>query len=171
MKMNKKGVTILELLISIIIISTVILLLLKVMFSLENINNNKTYASNDEISRTEMIKTIESDFLSLKLNGIEIRNQEIIFYYQETSKTLKISQNKIIYGEESYTLNSENASYDSCVRYTYEPLENDYYLINITIPVLVDNQNTTKKDDIILTYIGLLNETSNYLTSYECSKK
>ena len=57
--MNKKGVTILELLISITLISIVVLLLIKVIFSLDNINNDKTYASNDEISRTELIKNIE----------------------------------------------------------------------------------------------------------------
>jgi len=71
--MNKKGVTILELLISITLVSIVILLLIKVIFSLNNINNDKSYASNDEISRTELIKNIESDFLKLKLEGSKFR--------------------------------------------------------------------------------------------------
>lgn len=170
-KMNKRGVTILELLISIILISTVILLLLKVMFSLENINNDQSYASSDEISRTEIIKTIENDFLTLKLNGIEIVDNKITFYFKEASKTLTIDENKIIYGEESYSLNSANATYDACVNYKYESLENDYYLINLNIPVLIDGKNTTAKDDLTLVYIGLLNEDSNYLLSYVCSKK
>ena len=71
--MNKRGVTILELLISISLISVVILLLLKLMFSLDNINSAKDYASDDEISRTTIIKNIESDFLKLNLNGLDIK--------------------------------------------------------------------------------------------------
>ena len=97
--MNKKGVTILELLISITLISIVILLLIKVIFSLDNINNDKTYASNDEISRTELIKNIESDFLKLKLEGLEIKKEEnttIKFYYESTYKELKIEKDKDI---------------------------------------------------------------------------
>lgn len=169
--MDRKGVTILELLISILLISVVILLLLKVMFSLDAINNDKTYASSDEISRTEIIKRIESDFLELKLNGIAIDGNKIIFYYEDTSKILTINGDKLVYDNESYPLNSENALYSSCTDYTYQLLENDYYLININIPVLIDGIDTTTNDDITLTYIGLLNQNSNFQTNYVCSKK
>ena len=71
--MNKKGVTILELLISISLISVIILLLLKVMLSLNNINNDPTYASSDEINRTTIIKNIESTFIKDKLIGTDFR--------------------------------------------------------------------------------------------------
>ncbi|MDE5538952.1 MAG: prepilin-type N-terminal cleavage/methylation domain-containing protein, partial [Bacilli bacterium] len=43
--MNKRGVTILELLISIALISVVILMLVFLMFSLEKIINDTSYAS------------------------------------------------------------------------------------------------------------------------------
>ena len=120
--MNKKGVTILELLISITLVSIVILLLIKVIFSLNNINNDKSYASNDEISRTELIKNIESDFLKLKLEGLEIRKEEnatIKFYYESTYKELKIEKDKITYNNETKTLESSNATYDLCPSYEY----------------------------------------------------
>ena len=68
--MNKKGVTILEILISVSLISIVILLLLKVMLSLDNINNDKTYASSDEIRRTTIIKNIENIILFLLKTSI-----------------------------------------------------------------------------------------------------
>jgi len=82
--MNKKGVTILELLISITLISIVILLLIKVIFSLNNINNDKSYASNDEISRTELIKNIESDLLKVidgALRHDSLKLSSLIFSY------------------------------------------------------------------------------------------
>ena len=145
--MNKKGVTILELLISITLVSIVILLLIKVIFSLNNINNDKSYASNDEISRTELIKNIESDFLKLKLEGLEIRKEEnatIKFYYESTYKELKIEKDKITYNNETKTLESSNATYDLCTSYEYVSLDDNYYLIKINIPVLINNKNTPK---------------------------
>ncbi len=54
--MNKKGVTLLELIISISLTSIVSLLIIKVIFSLGIINNYDSYACNDEISRAEIIK-------------------------------------------------------------------------------------------------------------------
>lgn len=172
--MNKKGVTILELLISITLISIVILLLIKVIFSLDNINNDKTYASNDEISRTEIIKNIESDFLKLKLEGLEIRKEEnttIKFYYESIYKELKIEKDKITYNNETKTLESSGATYDLCPSYEYISLDDNYYLIKINIPVLINNENTRIEDDINLTYIGLKKENNNYPLNYVCLKQ
>ena len=70
MNLHKKGFTILEVLLSIVLISIVLLLLLRVMMSLENIGHDPSYASDDEIIRTEIIKNIESDFLTYHLNGL-----------------------------------------------------------------------------------------------------
>lgn len=170
--MNKRGVTILELLISISLISVVILLLIKVMFSLDKINNDDTYASNDEIARTELIKTLESDFLKLKLKGIEIKKEDsttINFIYENEIKELKLEKNKITYNNEAKNLASKNATYDLCPIYEYTEVDDNYYLIKISIPVLINNENTTANDDIILTYLGLKKENNNYPINYICS--
>lgn len=170
--MNKKGVTILELLISISLISIVILFLMKVMFSLNNINNDETYASSDEISRTEIIKNIESDFLKLKLQGIEIKNEEsliIKFIFENETKNLKVSQNEVTYDNETKTLESKNATYDLCPKYEYVSLDDNYYLIKINISVLINNENTTENDDLILTYIGLKKDSNVYPEKHICS--
>lgn len=171
--MNKKGLTILEVLITISVVSIVILLLIKVLFSLENVNNDKSYASNDEISRTEIIKNIESDFLELKLNGISINEADhttITFKYLNENKILKVYEDKIIYNDETYSLSSENAMYSKCVEYNYLDLENNYYLVTLNIPVLINNENTTVNDDLSLTYLGLKKDNTNYLSSYNCTK-
>lgn len=170
--MNKKGVTILELLISISLISVVILLLIKVMFSLDKINNDNTYASNDEISRTEIIKNIENDFLKLKLQGLEIKKDEntiISFIYENEIKELRLEENKINYNNESKSLESKNATYDLCPKYEYTDIDDNYYLITINIAVLINNENTTENDDIVLTYLGLKNAFNNYPLNYNCN--
>lgn len=170
--MNKKGVTILELLISISMLSVIILLLIKVMFSLENINNDKTYASSDEISRTEIIKNIESDFLNLKLNGLSIlentNETKITFNFVNDTKELIIKTKELVYDNNIYSLKSDNASYKKCVEYKYLSLENNYYYITLTIPILIDGINTTENDDITLTYIGLKKDNSNYPEIFSC---
>lgn len=170
--MNKKGVTILELLISISLISIIILMLVKVMFSLDNINNSKTYASSDEISRTEIIKTIESDFLKLKLKGLTINenSEETIFHflYENQNKDLIIKNNELTYDNLKYPLKSPNATYSLCPSYKYLTLENNYYYLDINIPVLLNNENTTKNDDLNLSYLGLKKEDNSFPKEYSC---
>lgn len=156
--MNKKGLTILELIISLALVSVVVLLLIKVLFSLDKINQNDNIASDDEIKRTEITRIIESDFLNLKLEKIDVKknnNSSIItFKYKEEERSLVINKNKLTYNNLDYKLESKNATYDTNFKYKYIDLEDDYYLIEITIPVLINNKNTSVRDDIILTYIN-----------------
>lgn len=167
----KKGFTILELLISIALISVVLLLLLRVMMALEVINHDTSYASDDEIARTEIIQNIESDFIRQHLNGLQIEknNEQIVFYLDmDEDKQLIVSKNSITYDGEVFSIKSVNAQYGLCIDYTYTDLENDYYLINFTIPVYIDGENTTSRDDLIFTYMGLKNEYSSYPNEFVC---
>ena len=156
--MNKLGFTITELLVSIALISVVILLLLKVMLSLNSISNDKTYASSDEIKRAEIIKNIESDFLELNLTNVEIKEESdktsVYFKYKDSTKKLVIYKEKLIYDNIEYKLKSINASYNLKPSYEYLSLDNNYYLINLNIEVLIDNKNTTINDDISLVYVN-----------------
>lgn len=170
--MNKKGVTILEILISMFIVSIVILLLIHVMISLSKINHDDSYASDDEITRTEIIKNIESDFLKLKLKGIRINKTEeleIVFVYESQEKILKLEKNRLLYDKEAYTLKSSGASYDFCVFEEYQELDPHYFLVRLLIPVLINGENTTNQDDIILTYMGLIDESQSFANVSICS--
>lgn len=169
--MNHKGFTILELLISIALVSVVLLLLLKVMMSLEVINHDTSYASDDEIARTEIIKRIEQDFLDYHLNGLEIKKDDdslIIELQLDELKSIVVTADSIVYDDEEYFLKSKNARYDLCLDYEYMDLENDYYLVTFSIPVLIEGINTTKQDDLTFTYLGLKQENTNYPKTYTC---
>ncbi len=173
--MKRHGFTILELLISISLVSVVLLLLSKVMFSLLNIGNDKTYASSDEITRTEIIKNIESDFLEKDIHGVKILENDdyitINFLYKEEKKNLIIKDKELQYGDDIYKLESVNATYSSCVNYKYKDLDDNYYYINVEIPVLIDGDNTTKNDDISLSFIGAKKDNIDYPENYSCTKK
>ncbi len=172
--MNKRGVTILELLISISLISVVILLLLKLIFSLDNINNSKEYASEDEIARTTIIKNIESDFLKLKLMGVRVKSLDkkviITFNYLDRAKDLIIEEKSLSYDNQEYKLNSVNATYNLCPSFSYKELDKDYYLVNLNIEVLIDGKSNTKRDDIDLFYVDLISDNVSYPRDLECSK-
>lgn len=163
--MNKKGITLIEVLISISLVAIVSLLLIKVIFSLNNINNNANYASEDEISRAQIIKIIEQDFLNLKLKDITITKKEnsaiIVFKYENESKELIVENNSITYNLERHSLNTKNATYSLNVDYRKAPIDEHYYLINLTIPVLINEENTSNIDDLNLTYIGLNKDYQN----------
>ena len=169
--MNKRGFTILELLISILLISIVLLLLLRVMMSLETINHDTSYASDDEIARAEIIRNVESDFLEYHLNGLEIvkgSDRTTLLFMMDEEKRLVIKNDSITYDDEVYTLKSSWASYSLCVNYEYFDLENDYYLVKIVIPVLIDGKNNTRRDDLELTFLGLKNELTSFDNNYAC---
>ena len=169
--MVKRGFTILELLISIALVSVVLLLLLRVMMSLEIINHDTSYASDDEIARTEIIRNVESDFLEYHLNGLEIvkgSDRTTLLFMMDEEKRLVIKNDSITYDDEVYTLKSSWASYSLCVNYEYFDLENDYYLVKIVIPVLIDGKNTTSRDDLEFTYLGLKNENTSYPSTFSC---
>ena len=96
----KRGFTILELLISIALISIVLLLLLRVMMSLEVINHDTSYASDDEIGRTEIIKNIEENFLEYHLNGMNIQKKEektVITFQMDEVKVLEIASKQLTF--------------------------------------------------------------------------
>ncbi len=156
--MNKRGITIIELLASIFLIAIVSLLLFRVCFNLLEINNDNSYASKDEISRTTIIKNIESDFLENKFIGLNIQKGEkqtkIEVEYDTGKENIIISKDKLTY-KDTYILETKGASYDLDPIINYVDLDNDYYLITIKIKVLMNNKNDTEKDDIDITYIGL----------------
>lgn len=169
--MNKRGFTIIELLISILLLSIVLLLLLKVMASLEVVNHDMSYASDDEISRTKIIKNIEESMIHNHLNGLFIESNEektIIHLQMDNKKTIEVTNKAIIFDNEKYQLKSKNATYDRCIKYQYVDLENNYYLVTFTISVLIDNKNTTIHDDLTFTYMGLKNDTTSYMKDYSC---
>lgn len=156
--MNKRGITIIELLASIFLIAIVSLLLFRVCFNLLEINNDNSYASKDEISRTTIIKNIESDFLENKFIGLNIQKGEkqtkIEVEYDTGKENIIISKDKLTY-KDTYILETKGASYDLDPIINYVDLDNYYYLITIKIKVLMNNKNDTEKDDIDITYIGL----------------
>ena len=159
--MNKKGFTLIELLASLVLVSVIILLLMRVIFSLNMINNSTTYLSSDEINRIEIIKLIEHDINTLKLKDIEIEENSdftnIIFKYENDTKTLKVLTNSLEYNNEVYPLETNHSAYNLKPILNKSQIDANYTYLELRIETLIDNNNSSLNDDIIINYLGFTN--------------
>ena len=67
-KLNNKGNTLIELIISIELMSVVLVSMVRLLVDLNNTNTNSVYAKNNEVVRSEIIRAIETDLNNYKLS-------------------------------------------------------------------------------------------------------
>ena len=163
MKMNNKGMTLMELLVSIVLVGIVLTFLFQLLTDLEHETENNNYAYNNQVNRTDVIYTIEKDLQKYTLVGIEdasTTNELIInFHYlksggtyvatlQSETKTYKdeIGDNKVKYylkyknyNGEDYYWEMKGAELDLCATLNYyvDSNSNNYYF-KINIPIYND---------------------------------
>lgn len=153
MKLNNKGMTLMELLISIVLVGIVLTFLFQLLVDLKGETDNNNYAYNNQVNRTEAIYTIEKDLLRYTLLGIEdastSENFIINFYFQKGSsnKTAVLTVDKksslnetnvevtkyylryISATGEKYSWEMKGAEIDLCGLFTYyvDSASNNYY--------------------------------------------
>ena len=71
MKINNKGMTLIELLVSIVLLSTVLIFLFQLLNNLKAERENNNYASKNQVNRAEIITAIENDLNKYTLTFIE----------------------------------------------------------------------------------------------------
>ena len=76
-KLNNKGNTLIELIISIALMSVVLVSMIRLLVDLNNTNTNSVYAKNNEVVRSEIIRAIETDLNNYKL--ITANNNTIVY--------------------------------------------------------------------------------------------
>lgn len=162
-RLNKKGFTLVELLISIILVSVVIGFISKLILEINNQKNNDDYARKNQFNRAEMIQKIENDFINLKLVKIEgiqetTENIKLNFYFSDnTTKSLEVYEDYIRYDNQKWSI--ENAKYDNQKLNVYYNEDDNYFTLIINVLVYTDNSrndtvNNNNLDDINLTYVG-----------------
>ncbi len=199
MKLNKKGISLIELLVSIILISIVLIFLIQILSDLKDETSNNDYAYNNQINRTEILKTIEDDLTKYDLIGISDETEElgyikITFDYHpqesnlQSSLIIKKNEDKdivtytnILGEKSSWTMS--NAEISNCYTFTYfndsSSAEKHYFKINIPIynkPYHEDNNEKKNNpvDDLEITYLNnnkFLISNDKYLTINDNSGK
>lgn len=116
--MNRKGFTLTELVISVVLISVVMMFLFQLLTDLEYSQNHASYAKSNQINRAKIIENIQKTWMSSELLDItedtDATNNKvtITFKYNSSSEYLYINykDNIITYNDESWTLQKDNDS-------------------------------------------------------------
>ncbi len=170
MKLNKKGVTLVELIISISLISIVIMFLFRLLVDVRYSENNTDYNRENQQTRAIIIKTLETDFLERKLIGLkELPSNANEFrlelqYADQTTGKLNVYEDNILYtnslGTEKWFLKKEKENTKlkpNCVTYQTslsKNVEGEFFYIQFTIPISVNPNKKNYIDDLEFFYLG-----------------
>ena len=170
--MNKKGVTLVEIIISVALISVVMLFLFRLLTDMQYERDHASYAKSNQQVRASIMEHIEDDFRVLGLKSITISSDKknITFTFQNNaSKTLTITDHSLKYAdEEAWELQKDNEDTKidianirmeknfpdaSCNDLSSTGNCSTYASYRVIIPV-VTGLNTNVIDDIEYFYIG-----------------
>ena len=79
--LNKRGMTLVELLLSLSLVSIVVLLMYNLILRINQMRDNAGFAINNQTNRLEIIKTIENDLIDHRPVDVIKENNKIIFEY------------------------------------------------------------------------------------------
>lgn len=178
--LNKKGSSLLELIISIALISVVMGFLVKLLVDLNNKDTNSDFAINNQVNRAEIIRAIENDLLYNKIVDItdtsstEDNLKVDITYHNNKTSSINVTKNKFTYeningDSRVWTMKNATLSNNAYIYYDKDNKtdgsDNIYSLIlNIEVYTLNDNNkkgNNNSLDDITISYIGKVNDYNN----------
>ena len=124
MKFNKRGMTLVELVVSIALLSVVLGFLFKIVLEVKNESNNAGFAIKNQVIRAEIIKTIQDEVLSMgeSLDSCGSDREYVKFYFG-TSITFSedrrtITLNKCDGAKRSWTIKDEGY-YFGDIKYFY----------------------------------------------------
>ena len=149
-KLNNKGNTLIELIISIALMSVVLVSMVRLLVDLNNTNTNSVYAKNNEVVRSEIIRAIETDLNNYKLSNINDLSNE------ESAGAVKI--NLIFKGRHAIITAKKNTN----LIFSVDEKKN-IFTLQIDIEIHTNNdKNTTGYnnllDDILISYYGHISD-------------
>ena len=176
MKLNKKGSTLLELIISITLISVILIFLMRMLVDLNNTQTNNDYAKDNQINRAEIIKVIENDLNNNTITNITNNSSSdkigcTFSFSGNKEATISATSNKFTYKsvdgkERNWTMkNSTIYTKNANVSYSSDSINQIYVLqIDIEVHTINDNNkagNNNLLDDILISYIGKYSDFKN----------
>lgn len=178
-KMNNKGSTLLELIISIVLISVILVFMVRLLVDLNDSETNNKYAKKNQVIRAEILRTIENDLQNKIITNIRdnstTSNLIITFKFDGNKESnINVLKDKLTYKNtagKTRTWTLKEGYFDitqSPVDFNQD--ENIYSLI-IDIPVYTTNEFNTKNnnnllDDILVSYIGRTKDLNTFSRCY-----
>lgn len=117
--MNKHGITLVEVIISVGLISVVMLFLFNLLLDMQYENSHASYLKENQINRANIIKTVEEDLMNNNLETINISvgssSSTVVFEFETFSTTLTVMEDRVSYKDETWLLETngnDEAYYD-----------------------------------------------------------
>ena len=174
--LNKKGTSLIEVIISIALISIVLVFMIRLLIDLNNEENNNEYAVNNQLNRAEIIRMVGNDlnnnvitniidnstsdaliieFLFINGSTAEINATSDIFRYTDSNGSIRR------WTIDDATINTSKAN----VYYNYDTKseEGKLYTLQIQIEINTANENNSVTnnnliDDLVFSYMGNVND-------------
>lgn len=167
---NKKGTTLVEVIISIALISIVLAFMIKLLIDINNTDTNNKYAKGNQIKRAEIIRTIENDIKDKVITQITNNTTDKtieIKYNDNSSSKISLTDKTVKYTDtnnktEKWTLDEGTIYTDNItinLNYNNSLGSDSIYALLIDIEIHTANENNTVGknntiDDILINYIG-----------------
>ena len=194
MKLNSKGMTLLELLVSIVLIGMVLVFIFGLLVDIRDETDSNDFVYNNQINRTEVIYTIQNELNKYTLIGIEDTSagdrininfhfkkgegtaSGVLSAYEEDNKYFIKYVNAL---GENNLWEMKNAIIDKCGKYEFykesgvDQSDNYYFKLNLYIYNANGNERNSETfnnsiDDIEINYANKkenLVENSSYISS------
>lgn len=175
MKRKKnRGITLIELIISIALISIVVMFLFRLLIDVRYYDNNIDYNRKNQQTRAIIIKTIQTDFLERKLVGLKdatTNNNQLLVEFRyadgsigelkiDTESNMQYVSYKNSDGTEKWYLEKVNSStkYNvNCVTHSnsiFTDTDGEFFYLKFTIPMDVKASSKNYIDDLEFFYLG-----------------
>lgn len=161
-KMNNKGTTLVEVMISIGLIAIVMVFLFNLLIDLKSEDSLSTKNNDEALNRATIIRIINTDFINKGLKQLTFCDNKdctstylyFNFYFNDgTSKKMQVFEDHLIYDDEGWKLSSGKYNLGA-LDYCYKNPEGtkEYYL-KINIPV-VHKTSTNRNFDLDIVNMG-----------------
>ena len=161
--MKSRGITLIEFVVSIALVAVVMVFLFNMLVDIQYNSKHGSYASDNQLNRASIVRTVMDDFTHLGLVGIQDNSTsselKLTFRFSNgSSKVFTLSDRSVLYNNERWSLKSGNnrTNYQKkCV--TYQFLNDglsDYFYVYIRIPVVIQCSRDNTIDDLEFFYIG-----------------
>ena len=184
---NKKGLTLIELLVTLLLVSIVVVFIYRLILNVNSQTTNPEFAMSNQTIRTEIIRTVEADLVSHDITRLEVVQQDednnynpsIFFIEKDRQSVLSIIDEKQI----QYTsFNGQTQRWEvidcfinfdpseegekSGIVYSQNGVGNSTAAVTVNIVISNDNEHNSGlteeennlKDDILISYLAHNND-------------
>ena len=175
MKLNKKGISLIELILSIALIGVVLTFLFQLLTDLRGERENSNYAYDNQLNRIEAIYAVQKDLYSHDLVGVEnasVNNNFIIKFHFSNNKTTTLETERFeergLFSDENHyrydlkytnyngevsTWNMKGVEIDPCGSFYYYNASTSNYIF-FRLNFYVYNYPNNAVDDIEISFAG-----------------